>query len=73
MSASQRSSLDEGVVFWGIMLGILVGTGWALFNLPSQVRQARQKVLERGKALRNQTDADAVAKSIEQGKSLARR
>lgn len=71
MNTDQRR-LEEGAVFWGIVLGMLVGAAWALFNLPSQVQEARQQVLQQGKALRDQITTDTVTESLEQGKSMAR-
>jgi len=73
MNTTQRRLLEDAAVFWGMVLGILVGAIWALFNLPSQLQEVREQVLEQGKALRDQITTDTVTESLEQGKSMARR
>jgi len=73
MNTTQRRLLEDATVFWGMVLGILVGAIWALFNLPSQLQEVREQVLEQGKALRDQITTDTVTESLEQGKSMARR
>jgi gas vesicle protein len=73
MNVSQSRLLEDGSVFWGIVLGVLIGAIWALFNLPSQLQEVREQVLEQGKVLRDQITTDTVTESLEQGKSMARR
>ncbi len=83
MSRRERedSSLDGGMLIWGIVYGVIIGGITALLTLPKSGRALRREVSEgmqnAGQQLRSTVESavpsDPVAESLAEGKAAARR
>lgn len=77
--SAQRSTLDTGTFIFGSLLGLLAGSGLALWYAPKSGRALRRDitagVTQTADAARAQVDAltaDPVADSLAEGKAAAR-
>ena len=65
--------LDEGAVFWGAIVGFMVGGLVWFFNAPRRGLITRKALRGAGDNLRERLEAtDPVTDSIEEGKALAK-
>jgi len=76
---NQRSWLDTGTFIFGVLIGLLAGSGLALWYVPKSGRVLRRDitagVTQTADAARVQIDAltaDPVADSLAEGKAAAR-
>lgn len=71
-----NDGLDNGLLIWGFVLGLMSGSIIALFKAPNRAR-LRQQLTETGENLRNKVEAavpaDPIAESLAEGKAAARR
>lgn len=69
-----QSRFDDETVFWGAMIGFIIGAVVWFFNVPARGIVARQRLRNAPDELREQlAQQDAVTNSIEEGKQIARR
>jgi gas vesicle protein len=73
---SHADSLDSGVLVSGFIVGLLIGSIFALFRAPKK-GVIRQQLTETGDNLRQRIEAavpsDPIAESLAEGKAAARR
>lgn len=69
-------SLDSGVLVSGFIVGLIIGSIFALFRAPKR-GVIRQQLTETGENLRQRIEAavptDPIAESLAEGKAAARR
>lgn len=70
--------LSSGLLFFGFITGLIVGSIAALFKAPRNADQMRQQISESGDALRNKIEsavsaADPLSESLAEGKAAAQR
>lgn len=65
-AVSVPERLDDGAVFSGFLLGVIIGALWWLWRSPRSGRELRQDLSER-------LEQDPVADSIAAGKAAAQR
>lgn len=74
---NENSKLDNGLLFGGFVMGLIVGGVAALFRTPQSGNEVRQQLVESGDALRNKLESvvvnDPLAESMAEGKAAARR
>ena len=73
---NKAESLDSGVLVSGFIVGLLMGSIFALFRAPKR-GVIRQQLTETGENLRQRIEAavpsDPIAESLAEGKAAARR
>lgn len=69
MSDAPENRLDEGTLFWGAILGFVIGAIAWLFRVPRRGEQTRDQIVETG---RDFVTRDSVNESLEEGRALAR-
>lgn len=78
MSAANNDadSLDSGVLVSSFIIGLMIGSIFALFRAPKR-GAIRQQIVETGENLRQKIEAavpaDPIAESLAEGKEAARR
>jgi gas vesicle protein len=77
MSEKRSGGLDDGALFWGFLIGLLMGAAAALFRVPRSGDAMRQQINDLGHNLRHKIESavptDPIAESISEGKAAARR
>jgi gas vesicle protein len=73
---NNTDSLDSGVLVSGFIIGLIIGSIFALFRAPKR-GVIRQQLTETGENLRQRIEAavptDPIAESLAEGKAAARR
>ncbi len=75
---NRDDGLDSGLLFFGFLVGLVIGSIAALFKAPRNADQMRQQISDSGDALRNKLEAavsaaDPLSESLAEGKAAAQR
>lgn len=76
--SNETDNLDAGMLFWGFVMGTLLGGVFALFRTPQIGFLRRPQLGETNQTLRERIEStlkptDPIAESIAEGKAAARR
>jgi|GEM_PF-6147665 len=69
MSKRPKIHLHDASVFWGTIIGFLVGAIVWLFRVPKRGEDTRKDIVETGRDI---IERDPVKDSLEEGKTLAK-
>lgn len=71
---NHNERFDEGTLFWGAIIGFILGGLVWFFNVPFRGVVTRGNLRNAPRTLRDQIDQqEAIDSSIEEGKAIARR
>ena len=70
----ESGDISNGALFIGFVIGLLVGSLFALFNAPESGDETRRKLTQNVRtSLESITPTDPIAEGIAEGKAAARR